>query len=371
MKILLVIFLKLWYTISMENLNVIKTDSKKKAIIKFCNIVLGSIGAFILTFSIVALAFFMPEHSSAGPNITIDSIDFGGSRNTLPLMNIGIDRLPIKTSFVLYGLDDEGYGADLVMIAVFDRIQNSIDVISIPRDTLITINGRHAIIRDHVAFPGRERGSIVVTEHLEELFGIDIDYYLAVDLDAFQQLVNLVGPIPFDVPHRMRYHNGLPPGHPNLLIIDLQPGLQYLNGEQAEWVMRYRGTYRMGDLQRIENQQAFTVAFMDYVLNSETLVRNAFDIIRLALDAVQTDFDNPLPFIPYLSNINIENLTMHTLPTFPNAANPNRLDINMTESRRLISYVFFDIPMNPPEEDSEYTLEDLTEAATNSANFGG
>ena len=358
----------------MENLNAIKTDSKKKTIIKFCNIVLGSIGAFILIFSIVALAFFMPEHSSAGPNITIDSLDFRGGGNSLPLMNIGAQRLPIKTSFILYGLDDEDYGADLVMIAIFDRLRNSIDVISIPRDTILTINGRSTLIADHFRH-SRELAPVLIKEHLEELFGIDIDYYIAIDLDVFRKLVDLVGPIPFYVPQRMIYHNGLPPGHPDLLIIDLHPGLQYLDGERAEWVMRYR-VYRTGDLQRIETQHAFISAFMNYILNSERLVRNAFDIIRIALDTIQTDFHNPLPFIPYLTGLNIENLTMHTLPNFPNALNHNRLDINMPEARRLIGHVFFDIPMNLTE---EYNLEELSEesedlaevATTHSNNFGG
>lgn len=349
----------------MENSNTIIVNSKKTAIIKFCNIFFGSIGSFILIFSVIALAFFPPEsQNSINPIINTTTFETSGFGSGIlsPIMNSQIESLPIKTNFVIYGLDNDRLGADVIMLAVFDRIQNTIKIVNIPRDTYVTINGRRTIIGDHSAILGREQTPIVITEHLEELFGINIDFYIAIDLIAFREIVDLVGPVPFYVPHAMRYHNGLLPSHPHHLFIDLQPGFQLLDGRQAEGLVRFR-QYRDGDISRIGNQQAFLAALFSHALNTETIIANARNLARIAVDTVQTNFNNPFAYIVPFTNLNSYSLSTHTLPIFFTGVDSG-LEINRTETSRLINYVFFDIPMYEEENEEDFTNVSTTSIYT-------
>ena len=71
----------------------------------------------------------------------------------------------------------------------------------------------------------------------------------------FEQLVDLMGGITFDVPVDMHYSDPT-----QGLNIDLQAGKQHLNGEQAMQVARFRSGYATADLGRIEVQRSLVSA---------------------------------------------------------------------------------------------------------------
>ena len=328
----------------------INKQNKKIALIKFFNIVFGSIGAFILIFSIIALNFFRPENpTSASPVITTISMVSELSGVTLPIRNNAIDNLPVKTTMIVYGLDNEGYGADAVMLVVLNRLEQTVKAINIPRDTLLTMNGSTTILRNHFGFAGRYRGPLVIKEHLEEMFNIDINYYIAVDLSAFRRIVDLIGPIYFNVPNRMLYNNFAVVSRGEVPFrADLWPGYQWIYGAEAEQIVRYR-MYHDGDLSRIQNQQDFLSALVEQAVTSENIIRNLSGLLRIVYETIQTDieFNDLSPFIMAFSNFRPENLHMYTLPV-SFSPHHNNLDLVIPEARTLINYAFFSIPMPIP-----------------------
>lgn len=103
---------------------------------------------------------------------------------------------------------------------------------------------------------------------IEDLLGINIDHYVKIDLDAFRKIVDTVGGVEVDVPQDMDYEDPVQD-----LYIHLDAGLQTLNGEQAEQLVRFR-KYPTGDEGRIEVQQLFLKALAEKVLSSESILKN-------------------------------------------------------------------------------------------------
>jgi len=96
-----------------------------------------------------------------------------------------------------------------------------------------------------------------------EVFQIPIDDYAYVNTKGFREIVDLFGGVTINVPIRMKYDDPVQDLH-----IDLKPGLQTLNGEQAEGFVRFRQGYdengefkNYSDSFRKENQNEFLKAF--------------------------------------------------------------------------------------------------------------
>jgi len=133
------------------------------------------------------------------------------------------------------------------------------------------------------------------------------------NLQAFMELVDVLGGVRLNVPIRMQYSDPYdsPPLH-----INLEPGYQTLTGEQAMHFVRYRGA--AGDLSRVQNQQYFLWA----VATESLRVRNVTRIPAL-LDIFGEHVDTNLPLsgMVYLAQrmtgTDDENLNSHTMPTEP------------------------------------------------------
>lgn len=72
------------------------------------------------------------------------------------------------------------------------------------------------------------------------------------------------------------------------LYINLKEGQQHLDGDQAEQLVRFR-KYPTGDLGRIEVQHQFFSAFVSKILDSETIISNAPQLIKAAFEYVDTE----------------------------------------------------------------------------------
>ncbi len=187
---------------------------------------------------------------------------FGG-RDRVTILVLGVDQTQGK------GL------ADTIIATVVSPRTGDIAGLSIPRDSRVEIPrlGVRRINEAH-SFGGRAR----TIEAVELLLGIPFDYYVEVDVAGVADLVDAVGGVDIDVEKRMYYRD-----RSQDLLIDLQPGLQHLKGEQAVGYVRFRHDAR-GDLGRIERQRTFLRAAVRQVLAPE----NIRHIRRLAATFVET-----------------------------------------------------------------------------------
>lgn len=179
---------------------------------------------------------------------------------------------------LIFGMDD-GYGnTDTIMVATFDVPEKKIGLVSIPRDTVISLENTAAYNKINAAYA--QGGTEQLREEVSELLGIPVDYYVKVRLTAFERLVDLVGGVYFDVPTDMHYFD---PDQD--LLIDLTAGPQTLNGNQAMQLVRFRQDNTgagYGDTGRAHTQQEFLKAMLSQVLSGASIgdVPGLVDIVR-------------------------------------------------------------------------------------------
>ena len=201
---------------------------------------------------------------------------------------------------------------DTMIYVNYDVKNGKVAMMSIPRDTYIMneyCNG-HKL---NSLYRGKNVQPFI--SQIEELIGVDIDYYLIFDSKMLHEIVDAVGGVEVDVPIRMKYDDPTQNLH-----IDLKPGVQVLNGKQAEQFVRYRKSndgsgYAMGDLQRTEVQQQFIKNFIATVLSTKNLTKIP-DLINIALDNTDTNITarEALKYSTDVIKVDTSNITSCTAP---------------------------------------------------------
>lgn len=154
-------------------------------------------------------------------------------------------------NILLYGVDNDAGGSDTNMLMRFDAVNKTVDVVSLPRDTLMS-NG-HKLNSSY-----NNGGTEKLRSNIEDMLGVPVDFYVSVDLKGFIALIDQIGGVDFDVPEDMDYDDPYQDLH-----IHFKKGLQHLSGQQAMEVVRFRhnndntGYGGQQDLGRIGTQQAF------------------------------------------------------------------------------------------------------------------
>lgn len=165
------------------------------------------------------------------------------------ILVMGIDRVPTAKddpSKIFSGR------SDTMLLLRVDPTVDSVSLLSIPRDTQVEIPG---IGTDKINDANVQGGATLAARTVSStLNGVAIDRYVRVSTDAFKELVDLLGGVEVYVPQRMVYEDKT-----QKLKIDLSPGLQTLNGDQAEQFARFRGD-DLGDIGRVQRQQALMKA---------------------------------------------------------------------------------------------------------------
>ena len=187
-------------------------------------------------------------------------------------------------NILICGTDDDGGRTDTIMIARLDTNDHTVALMSVPRDTLISGNYSVPKINSVYGSGGQgKEGMEALKTKLAQLLGFEVDGYVLVKLDVFIELVDLVDGVEFDVPMRMYYTDPTQD-----LYIDLQPGLQTLNGEQAMGLVRFRKGYATQDIMRTQVQQQFLQALAKKYLSMTTLTKLP-ELANLFFDNVITD----------------------------------------------------------------------------------
>lgn len=234
-------------------------------------------------------------------------------------------------NIALLGTDGDGFRSDVNMVASLNLTTKEMHLISVPRDTRVVMtddmiaylekNGRTVPEANGVygqckltevhAYAGEGNRSTFSVAMLEEILGIDIDYYVKVDLDAFKDIVDAVGGVEFDVQERLYYSDPA-----QGLYIDLYPGPQVLDGEKAEMLVRFREGYAQKDLKRIEVQQEFLKAFISQVCSSDKIMSNLDSYIKIFMEKVESGMPvaTALKYAGYIKEIDPAAITTDTIP---------------------------------------------------------
>ncbi|MCL2350415.1 MAG: LCP family protein [Defluviitaleaceae bacterium] len=210
------------------------------------------------------------------PNETSNSAE-SGDEATPPNIVQFEERRPDFYTFVIFGLT-EGMNANTIMVAAYDAATRQAYLISIPRDTRVDVvrNSRKIVSAYNVGRlggGGHAGGVERLRYEISTIVGFRPDFYISIDYEAFVRMVDAVGGIEVYVPFHMRYDDPCQNLH-----IDLQPGLQNLNGQDALRFSRYRrGTSgispTISDYQRIEHQQQVLAGVFRELLTPASILR--------------------------------------------------------------------------------------------------
>ncbi len=245
-----------------------------------------------------------------------------------PLIGTNKEPDPINKTLAVFGVDEEGYRTDVIFVVNYNSETGKSRVISIPRDTKVEWSEEQRArmeeykgysvsvskINEMTSYAGIEHIREFTIDEIENMLGIQVDNYVIITIDAFKQIVDAIGGVEVDVPaldgNGLHYDDNYADLH-----IHLEPGLQVLDGEAAEGLVRFRKGYAEGDVGRIKTQQLFLEAFAKKI-TSPSIITKVPNIINTIFKTVTTDIKlGDIPgYLPYLKSMDASNLSFNIIP---------------------------------------------------------
>ena len=206
---------------------------------------------------------------------------------------------------LLIGRDRGGILTDTIMFVRIDNDNRDVNILSIPRDTYVDgwkINAMNSM------------GGIEETiECVEDIVGLNVDFYVSITTDVFKEIVDQLGGVRFYVPQNMDYDDPYQNLH-----IHLTEGEHLLDGDKAEQLVRFR-SYPQGDLQRTQVQRDFIQAAISQK-KSLKYINKIDDIYKAIADDIETNLtvDDILSNVITFKNLDVvNNLNAYIMPNDP------------------------------------------------------
>lgn len=174
--------------------------------------------------------------------------------------------------------------SDTVLFATIDIDDKNIRILSLPRDTRVQIPGHGVQKLNHAFAYG---GPDLLKATVEKYLGQPILYYVIIDYVSFPAVVDILGGVEIDVQKRMRYVD-----RAGKLDINIQPGLQVMDGKTALHYVRFRMD-ALGDIGRVHRQQQFIKAILKRVYDPRILVKIP-ELTAQAMKLFKTDMSPAL-----------------------------------------------------------------------------
>ncbi len=355
------------------------TQKRRKAfhpIRTFFKIVVSMVFAFLLLSSGAVFAYykitgelpFAGNHSGAIQGSDLHILD-------------ALLKRDIKMNVAVFGTDKDGSRTDVMFVIHYDSKAESLDLLSLPRDTRVSVcddviknyekNGNaYNQVTKLNAIHSYSQGKLCCENtvlQIEDLLRINIDHYIKVDLDAFRKIVDTVGGVQVNVPQNMDYDDPAQDLH-----IHLTAGLQTLDGDMAEQLVRFR-KYPTGDQGRIEVQQLFLNALAEKVLNSENILSNLPKYISILYEDIHTDISlsDSVKYANYIKKINLQNITMQTLPgSGQYVGNVSYFLHDAEETSALVDQIFYTEKAAAPDSPAHSSKSDTIQVV-NGGNING
>ncbi len=220
------------------------------------------------------------------------------------ILILGIDQVPNAEP----GSENAFSGrSDTILLARFQPQDNSLRLLSIPRDSRVEMpNGSYDKVNSANAVGGADLAVQVISQNLG---GVQIDRYIRVTTSAFREMVDLVGGIEVYVPYDMKYKDDT-----QKLYIELKQGLQTLNGEQAEQFSRFRKD-ALGDIGRVQRQQMLMKALCQKIQNPAMITRipEIWELLQRNIDTNLT-YDEMLSLASFSVGLDQSDFKMVMLP---------------------------------------------------------
>lgn len=186
------------------------------------------------------------------------------------------------TTIALFGLDEAALPAhsDTIMLMHFDAGSRRMNQLSIPRDTLVSIQGYGQQKITQAMWYG---GPSLALKTLRQFTGIPVNHIMVVSFQGFPRLVNSVGGIDMYVPQTVTTEAGS-----NRRLVTFEKGMRHFDGKNAMLYVRIRKAYAEGDFTRAARQQAFVQALQKKIVRPSNITKLP-DIGKHFMSGVATD----------------------------------------------------------------------------------
>lgn len=224
--------------------------------------------------------------------------------------------------------------SDAMLLIRFDPATQKVAVLSIPRDSRVNIQG---VGTTKINFANYVGGASLSAQTVSQVLGdIPIDRYIRFNVSGFGKLVDALGGIDIYVPKKLKYQDDS-----QHLYINLNAGQQKLDGSKAIQYMRYRHD-DLGDIGRVQRQQAFFRAFIEQKLKPESITKFS-EILSIIKDNIDTNLsvEEVLALASYTSKIDRKSIQMHMAPgRFSNPGEFDNLSYWILDNRLLTKLMY-------------------------------
>jgi len=250
---------------------------------------------------------------------TINSATVSLSPDSSAPANVGYEFTSKRVNILVLGMDSNAqrletdrvdFRTDTILLVSIDFEQQKVDMITVPRDSYVTVTkatGSRYKVNAAAYFGGGEcdSGFLNACDTISGVFGVPVDYYVAADMDGMKALVDAIGGIYYDVDIEVALDG-----------VTLQPGYQLLDGEKALAYCRMRKKVTGGlDVERQKRQQKFLVAVLQQ-LKSGGRIGDIPQIYKAVDDMLYTNlsFEQICALAVFAQNFNdLDDIGQHVL----------------------------------------------------------
>lgn len=198
---------------------------------------------------------------------------------------------------------------DVNYLMQFNLHTASLNILQIPRDTFApdyTSNTTHKFNSIYTWGDPDETPIQRVVNAVQESFGVPVDAYLTTTCDNVATIVDLIGGVPINMPFTMVFEA-------DKVIYE---GEQTLNGQQSEWLLRFRHGYEYGDIGRVQGQRLFLAAAMKKLIsmNSLQIMQATNKIYDQELIATDLSLEDVARLADLAGTIDMDHVNVYMLP---------------------------------------------------------
>ena len=201
--------------------------------------------------------------------------------------------------------------SDVNIVATINPKEHKILLTAIPRDYYVHLAGTpEDSLNDKLTHAGSHGGIALSKATVEELLGIDINYYIRVNFNFVKNLVDAIGGLDINSDVDYSFTCWTDKG------CTFHPGINSVDGRCALAFARERKSYSAGDRHRGENQEQVINLILNKISKSSTLLSNYSSILSALDGTFETNiemgditafFKNQLEDMPswHVENLNL------------------------------------------------------------------
>lgn len=203
--------------------------------------------------------------------------------------------------------------ADSMMLASFNPETKNVDIFSIPRDTYYYREGHNGTAQRKINASYGSGGADEVVKSVQGLTGVTIHYYVQIDYEAVEHIVDAIGGLEVEVPTYMDYDDPADDLH-----IHFEEGQVISEGKDIVKILRWRKNNKgggEGDLGRIKRQQEVVKLGIQKILKGN-LVMNFMKLQGPIKQYVKTNMsaEQMMGYIVKAKSVKSENMKFLTIP---------------------------------------------------------